>query len=423
MRRETEGERLLYLPFRDRARVESPVSSSLPMSKGGTAFDETAVASLLGGERGVPKRALDTRMAEILIEGAKASVWTMDELTSLLSSKGNCKDDTELWLSYFTDSVSSAVPRAAGEKERVSDRVRLKQWITSIYGTAEDGTISTPAAVTEREKSDLVAQGLSKTIELRHFELALYTGRVGSNAGVKGGEYKGRPNMMDEGKLAVKHNFPTIDTAFKACKESGNLLALDRFFATLTADLSQQDDDCFGRMATRVLQWWSEAQRNLAMVGAMAVLFYVEEYRTFYVGRGIPKLYDGEIGQRALLSAMPMMGAPPKVPMGGLGGGGGSSGASSISPSDSASKSGNTDLSPVLDQMGEMLTAVKSMQGSLGSMNGRLIALERAGGGSPKKDGEFACYKCGSPEHKASDCPFTKEEAKAKKEEKAANKT
>ena len=36
------------------------------MSKGGAALDEAALALLLGGERGVPKRALDPRMSEIL---------------------------------------------------------------------------------------------------------------------------------------------------------------------------------------------------------------------------------------------------------------------------------------------------------------------------------------------------------------------
>ena len=128
----------------------------------------------------------------------------------------------------------------------------------------------------------------------RHF-----LGRASPDSAIRGGSYGGVANEMDGAKLAIKQRRPTIENALQMSRDRASLRPLDTFYGQLSMDLSKSEDAEIKALASRVLQFWQAAQRNL-MSRVGPVIQYIEDYRTDYRGRGLPVIYDPEIGNRAM---------------------------------------------------------------------------------------------------------------------------
>lgn len=135
-------------------------------------------------------------------------------------------------------------------------KVTLGQWIAAQCTSGEDdGTSSKPSS--KAEKDDLAAQGMKRPIELKRLELAAFLGRTVSESETAKGSYRGMPQSMEGGKLAVKFQHPTLDTRIKLCRESGTLNVLGAHYTNLAAEMTDCGEAETERQSTRVLQFWS----------------------------------------------------------------------------------------------------------------------------------------------------------------------
>jgi hypothetical protein len=187
-----------------------------------------AAAEWLGGECG--GKVLAAELQEILLKGFEDNEWTKDELPT---DGTNVKDAQEMWEAALAGSAH------AHGTVRVKPlfKVTLGQWIAAQCISGEDdGTSSKPSS--KAEKDDLAAQGMKRPIELKRLELAAFLGRTVRESETAKGSYRGMPQPMEGGKLAVKFQHPTLDTRIKMCRESGTLSVLDAHYTNLAAEMT-----------------------------------------------------------------------------------------------------------------------------------------------------------------------------------------
>ena len=354
-----------------------------------------SAAEWLGGECG--GKVLAPELQEILLKGYEDNEWTKDELPM---DGTNVKDAQEIWEAALLGSAH------AHGTVRVKPiyKVSLGQWIAAqCSSTEDDGTSSKPSS--KAEKDDLAAQGMKRPIELKRLELSAFLGRTVSESETAKGSYRGMPQSMEGGKLAVKFQHPTLDTRIKMCRESGTLNVLDAHYTNLAAEMTDCGEPETERQSTRVLQFWSLTQRNM-MGEVEATLNYIDEFRTYYRGRGFPVLYDSEIGQRAMWAATRKgHGKPTANPlsiMSALGSSVGSgSGASSL-------VSLGSDHMSSVSQRGPGSSEIKNLSEKMESLSDIVTILAEKVGQIKIKTfdvNELTCPVCGEKGHRARDCP------------------
>ena len=368
-------------------------------------MDRDAAVKWLAGGIGDPPVELPKKIQTILIAGYDAGHWTEADMPS---TGTQAAASSKLWRAILTDSAAEA-----NEQVTAGNAVRFDNWLLGRLESDVDDVTSSTYVPSQRELDDLKAQGMTGLREILHLELAGFLGRSSPESGIKGGTYGCTANEMDGAKLAFKQKRDTIETVIANCRAAGSLRLLDRFYGQLSTDLTRNEDPSIRNLSTRFLQFWQAANRNL-MSNTEAVLMYVEEYRTDYRGRGMPVIYDSEIGGRAM-----WQGAVPSSlhshSLGGFGakGGGGtldasSSGGSSISAFSSASHESSqrsfmeaqaamqARQEAMASQIMELIKGVNSLTGTVASI--------KSG-----KDKEYykdaTCNICGQKGHIAKDCP------------------
>jgi hypothetical protein len=377
---------------------------------------ETAEArDWLGGEVGEPPKGLTDKLRKILLRGFQEGKWTLDEVPG--EDEVDTKDLEELWKAILVDSAALD----GSVKLGAADEVRFRQWLRGhldLKDGSEDGGASN-VAVSEKERQDLDAQGMSDPRIMRHVDLGMLLGRVGSKEGIRNGRYRGIPNQMDDAKLAFKQRHSTIRDVLAECKRTKSTARMERFITTLAADMVESGDPEIEKQAARVLQWWQAICRNL-MGRWQAILAYIEEYLDFYRGRGLPVIYDAVIGQRAMFSEELEPQALSTLGMktgGSSTASGSSSGQSSIAPSDSVSQLGgsrpNREVLDVVEaqalQMKELMDSLRGVRDTVGDLSRRMSSIQG-------DDSQMKCLKCGEKGHRAANCP-TKRKNQEKTEE------
>ena len=234
--------------------------------------------------------ALSKPLQEILLAGFDAGHWTDADIPS---KEASYKVASKLWPSILKDSA-----KEASKDISESNAVRFLSWIEANFTDMEDEATSKHIP-SKRMQDDMDAQGITGARCLLHLELAHFLGRASPDSAIRGGSYGGVANEMDGAKLAIKQRRPTIENALQMSRDRASLRPLDTFYGQLSMDLSKSEDAEIKALASRVLQFWQAAQRNL-MSRVGPVIQYIEDYRADYRGRGLPVIYDPEIGNRAM---------------------------------------------------------------------------------------------------------------------------
>ena len=333
-------------------------------------------------------KELPSTLQELLLDGFDKGQWT-ESIIPDMDETVQVEDVMELWAAAHEGSADSA--RA---KPRAVDKVMLKQWLKAQYAEDVDEA-SSRTEPSNQEKEDLAVQGMLKPRDLRRLELATLLGRAVNDSETDGGTYRGVPQSMAAGKLALKYKYETINTALEECIASDSLATLDRHYTTLAAELADSGMPGDAHQATRTLQFWSTTQRNM-MNDVRATVAYIRDFRTFYRGRGIPVLYDTEIGMRALFGqGRAQQCHPPSFS--GTRSGTSSSGASSLYPSDSVSQIGGGASVAQAEQMEKLMEMMSGLNARVGEL---ATKVANTGGGADRP-----CPVCGQLGHRASQCP------------------
>ena len=347
-------------------------SHAAPMTEAAEARD------WLGGELGEPPKGLSEKLKKMLFKGFQEGSWSLDDLPG--DEAVDVKEQEELWSAILTDSAQYDNTVKLG----AADKVRFMQWFRGNFDLKEEAldVDGTSSSISDKEQKDLDAQGMSEPRVMRHLDLGMLLGRVGSKEGIKNGRYRGIPNQMDDAKLAFKQRHSTIRDVLSECRSTHSLARLERFVTTLASDMVESGDPEIERQAARVLQWYQAIVRNLMGRGP-AIISYVEEYLDFYRGRGLPVIYDAVIGQRAMFGdgvpgTMFAQNDSSKSVASTVSGS--MSSLSSLGPSDSVSQAGNgravTDLVEAQGmQMKELMEALKSVRDTVGDLNRRVAHL------------------------------------------------
>ena len=341
-----------------------------------SAGDEVEAAKeWLGGEVG-SGRVLRADLQEIMVSGFEhdPQIWTMDDVKALdETSSGEWAEAKALWMAFLEDSAEVD----ASHELNKSMRVLFGQWLTKRAATTtEDGTgdVYIPSS---QEKADLEAQGMTEPSQLRYFELAMHIGRLGGEKEIAGGEYGIWPSPMVGAAKAYKIGAPTLQTLLKqGYKEKSDALVAKHLQKVAKA-MGASNEPFYQRLSSNVYRFWMRACENIS--DPVARLCYVEDMRYgAYVGRGLPVLYDPEVGQRAMSKAAQL--AAPKI----------------------EDIKSNEKSQAMEKSIQELSKGQESIAKSLSSIAGELAKLKAKGNDDKDHDN---CFKCGKPGHKAKFCP------------------
>ena len=149
--------------------------------------------------------------------------------------------------------------------------------------------------------------------------------------------------------------------------------------------LNQVGDKSSAGLAIRILSWWSKVTTNVAPAGHGAVIAYVESFRDTMPGRGLPSVYDTELGQRALNRGNSLV--PESV-------------------------KGQDSIQALMEQMKEVLEGQKRTAARVDSLASAVSDLKSKV--NTKKPGEGQqeekpCGNCGKLGHYARNCPDKKD--------------
>jgi hypothetical protein len=334
----------------------------------------------------------------------------------------------EVWKPALNDAATGSDPKLPFS---ATDWAKFKQWMTARLLKDEDGTgpEGTPkfAPPSKEMRADMEAQGLEEVIELMGLELCLHLGRAVAPSECEGGSYCQPPAHM-KGAIRMKKssNLRTLDEVLEEAKKSGDIGPIESHYAVLTHRLSISSTFTKNTIfANRILTFHNKAKNNLR--DPMVIINYLQAYRSTYMGRGLPVLYDAELAMMAgsMVRDAPLRGSPVELGLlatGSIKGPASEAGTmSSLSSSVSTRQFSQIEsaLSLQSEQMKEVLSSMQSMQSDFSSLKRRVVAIERdagGGGGGDPKDKIGPCWSCGQKGHRKGDpeCPNYEEDKKAK---------
>ena len=351
------------------------------------ATDKEVREDWLGGEHdGV---SLSDALQDMLEKGAAGDVWTMRDVPEEEDGTLAVKKKKAMWKAIVADCAMVA------KKDKLNTHwVRFEEWWDAQYPPEEEedeslGVTHKPAS--EAEKRDLDAQGMKLPIELRTFELAAFLGRPVAKGETDGGEYGGPPTAMKGGGKAKKYGDVTFPVALAACRTQRSIQPVETFFDRLTRLLIDKADEQSTRDASRILRMWTTVKATLKKPAA--IVAYLEEDSQLTMGRGIPQLYDPQVGMRSFSAEW----------------GGDSASQSFGSGRDSARDAEQPDaLTSLNATVKELARQNQRLVGQMETMTAKMDKLKAAPplGGGVQRFVKGQCFNCGSTDHRVADCPL-----------------
>ena len=131
-------------------------------------MDKAAVKLWLEGAYGEPPAKLPSSLVAIMLNGFDAGIFLESDMVDGTTSSSHLARSLEFWKRAHTDCCAEAK-----QAKRITDEMRLEEWIKAIMG-CQDGTTSSwdsymPSKV---EKADLDAQSMtSGTVSYTHLTL------------------------------------------------------------------------------------------------------------------------------------------------------------------------------------------------------------------------------------------------------------
>ena len=363
---------------------------------------------------------LPDAVIEALAKAGEEDVWGEDDIPSNDVDVKGVGDAIAFFLAAYEDGTKMLKKTALA-----SGKVCLEQWMKARYvqdGIMMDGI--TPKKNSPELVADMAAhQGMSELAELLALELSLLLGRAVAPEECAGGSYGRPPAAMDGAKVQSKTNKRlkgspdgTFDEVLASALEAGGYTtAAIRFLDKLCERLTASNSMAYNvQMAIRI-QTCVARSRQMMPPGADGVnrawLYYWQEVRSKYQGRGLPFLFDAELCFAA--NAQEKVETQTSVKQGPLSlgdltpkmGGSLASSAPSSALGPSVSQAG-TDLSAVSTAVSAAMAV--SLQPLIDRMDGFESRVEALSVKLPSGGGAFTerkCFKCDGTGHVAANCP------------------
>ena len=187
------------------------------------AFDAAAWLGGVHEDPELPGQSVQLRpkIVEILEKGFADGIFDKDYVTRLAGTGLTEKAEKD-WQAFYVDAAKALKPSQLESHKR-----RLVEWLAVQYPSKDDGTAgkdgkTPPEPVSEAEKADIDAQGLSGSGELRSLELCTFLGRPVSHAELDGGKYEGDVMLFKIAKEATKRGDQTLRKVIEECKKTSN---------------------------------------------------------------------------------------------------------------------------------------------------------------------------------------------------------
>ena len=221
------------------------------------------------------------------------------------------------------------------------------------------------------------------------------------------------PSQCKGGKDAVKYKAETFTTELDKARQQKEVGHLHSFVMGTCGALNRSEHRFATKAASLIMEWFMRGCAAMEAWGALAVLYYFEEYLRVYRGRGLPVLYDAEIASRS--QGRGKQGSAPKSTMSGFMG-------QDASSQDDSSRALSEQMAELLKAQTQIASSVSSMSGQVSRLQSEVAAVKsaQAAPGAPSGSGfvpfmQRACHHCGEKGHVIADCPERKEKEKNKK--------
>ena len=327
---------------------------------------------------------LQARQIEFLKKAYDDGAW--DETDALVQDEGSLTPMVvDAWVGLARDGS-----KALKVEFTTNDGNRIKMWLNRVsFGkdvdASKDGTSSKKGPTEPPSKQcldDMTAQGASKPGDIAFLELTLALARSVSESEHEGWMYKGPVQLSVAGSKIKKWGIRTFDDILEDASKADDLAMVSAHIGTVVEVLGQSEHPFAAAASALVLQYYQKACRNFDNQPT-PTLFYLTQCRKLNIGRGIPKLYDAEIANRALqmsVTAQPKQAADP----------------------------GLTDkLGEIVKQLESLRQETRSAAGQVSSLMSRVQTLERKEPADEKERMSKLglCFTCGRKGHLSADCP------------------
>ena len=372
------------------------------------AWDEDTAEAWLKGVTVIDAREIrcPAKVVEVLLLSFKDAGW--DESDVPPSSSPLSKRDEGVWLDVLDEAAT-----AQSETVTKADRTRFVRWLASREEEDVDDASYRPSSEC---RNDMAGQGALAYTDLLFLDASRHLGRPAGKGDLVGAEYGVPPSQCKGGKDAVKYKAETFTTELDKARQQKEVGHLHSFVMGACGALNRSEHRFATKAASLIMEWFMRGCAAMEAWGALAVLYYFEEYLRVYRGRGLPVLYDAEIASRS--QGRGKQGSAPKSFVSGFDGRMGQD----ASSQDDSSRALSEQMAELLKAQTQIASSVSSMSGQVSRLQSEVAAVKsaQAAPGAPSGSGfvpfmQRACHHCGEKGHVIADCPERKEKEKNKK--------
>ena len=369
------------------------------------AWDEDTAEAWLKGVTVIDAREIrcPAKVSDVLLQSFKDAGW--DESDVPPSSSPLSKRDEGVWLDVLDEAAV-----AQGETVTKADRTRFVRWLASREEEDVDDASYRPSSEC---RNDMAGQGALAYTDLLFLDASRHLGRPAGKGDLVGAEYGVPPSQCKGGKDAVKYKAETFTTELDKARQQKEVGHLHSFVMGACGALNRSEHRFATKAASLIMEWFMRGCAAMEAWGALAVLYYFEEYLRVYRGRGLPVLYDAEIASRS--QGRGKQGSAPKSTMSGFMG-------QDASSQDDSSRALSEQMAELLKAQTQIASSVSSMSGQVSRLQSEVAAVKsaQAAPGAPSGSGfvpfmQRACHHCGEKGHVIADCPERKEKKEHKK--------
>jgi hypothetical protein len=366
----------------------------------------------LGEERG--GLSLSTAMKEALVEFLETGGWCKDLIPS---SDVILHDDVVEYFKAVFAEMGGEDNEWSGAKFQLflvwmRRGTRTESEAKKVDEKSLGVTSAVKSIITEQCRLDMEAQGVDVLDGIAWVEMSLHLARAVTPAEMESWQYGAPAQLGQGGRMAKKFGMPTFDTAMAAARLALSLAALETHFAKCMAQWGACTGPFALKASVRLMEWWSTAKR-VNDNDPVAVLDYVGEYRSLYVGRGLPTLLDAKIQAGVVSSSLHRMRA-------GVGGGATTTvqqgGASDkvVDKLDAKMDKNDAKMDKIMSKLDDLAHSGRATQRQVDTLRNASGGNGGDGGGGGGGDGggpervptaERKCYHCGVKGHISANCP------------------
>jgi hypothetical protein len=256
-----------------------------------TPEEVTFLTEWLGEVHGVDSLTVPAAQRAALMDAAvRLVMWGRGDVPGV--GRALSPDTVALFTTLFVEMAEPA--RGIVGDFRGTPTIRFIRWVREgVMQELAAGAL--PKAVITREcQEDMEAQGALDPGFLLWLELAMYLGRHVAEKELVGGQHMAPPQMMDGGKAAKKLGVETLDLVVVRSRMDKSLSPLEVHFSRTMAHWASCGHPFAALAAGLLMNWWQSVKRTNNN-DPRAVLEYIVEYRSVYVGRGLPVVHDARI--------------------------------------------------------------------------------------------------------------------------------